>query len=53
MRPTTLARLRAISDHENRAEWKVIEDALHLYFGQMPAETRRAVERTAKRPETK
>ena len=53
MRPSTLARLRAISDHEDRAEWRIIEDALHLYLEQMPAESRRAVERIAKRPEAK
>jgi hypothetical protein len=48
MRPATLARLHAISTREDRAEWRILEDAIGLYFDQMAPEARRAVERIAK-----
>jgi hypothetical protein len=53
LRPSTLGRLHAISKQEDRAEWRIIEDGLRLYFDQMPPEVRRAVERMAKGPGTK
>ena len=43
IRPTVLARLKAIAVVENRAAWQVVEDALAAYFEQMPPEVRRAV----------
>lgn len=49
IRPATLAKLHAAATHEDRAEWRIIEDAIALYFEQMPPEARRAVERMAKR----
>jgi len=49
MRPATLAKLHAISEHEGRAEWRIIEDAVQLYLDQMDPEARRAAERLAKR----
>jgi hypothetical protein len=48
MRPATLVRLHAIAKHEDRAEWRVIEDAIGLYLDQMAPEARRALERIAK-----
>jgi len=49
MRPATLAKLHAISQHEERAEWRIIEDAVQLYLDQMEPDARRAAERLAKR----
>jgi hypothetical protein len=49
LRPATLAKLHAVSKHEGRAEWRIIEDAISLYFDQMTPEIYRAVERIAKR----
>jgi hypothetical protein len=48
LRPATLARLHAISKHEDRAEWRVIDEAIQLYFNQMASDARRAVERISK-----
>ena len=31
MRPSTKARLKAIAEHENRSEWRVVEDSIALY----------------------
>jgi hypothetical protein len=49
LRPATLGRLHAISKYEHRAEWRIIEDGIRLYFDQMSAEGRCAIERMAKR----
>jgi hypothetical protein len=35
MRPVTRSGLRIISQHENRAEWRVIDEALTLYFSEL------------------
>jgi hypothetical protein len=44
MRPATKARLKAIAEHENRSEWRVVEDSIALYFDRMTPKDRRAVE---------
>jgi hypothetical protein len=50
LRPATLGMLHAISKHEHRAEWRIIEDGIRLYFDQISLEARRAIERMAKGP---
>ncbi len=44
IRPAVHARLKAIASVEERPAWQVVEDALALYFDQLPPENRRAVE---------
>jgi hypothetical protein len=34
IRPVILAKLHTTSKKENRAEWRILEDALRLYFEQ-------------------
>ena len=48
MRPATKARLKAIAEHEDRSEWRVVEDGIASYFDQMTAKDRRAVETIAR-----
>jgi len=48
MRPATKARLKAIAEHENRSEWRVVEDSIASYFDHMTAKDRRAVEAIAR-----
>jgi hypothetical protein len=44
MRPATMARLKAIAEHQDRAEWRVVEDSIVSYFDRMKPKDRRAVE---------
>jgi len=53
IRPTTKARLDAVTALENRPAWKVVEDGITLYVEGMPAEDRRIVESITKRTESK
>jgi hypothetical protein len=48
MRPATKARLKAIAEHENRSEWRVVEDSIASYFDNLTAKDRRAVETIAR-----
>lgn len=52
MRPATVARLKAIAEHQDRAEWRVVEDSIVLYFERMTPKDRRAVEAIARRAAT-
>ena len=49
MRPATKARLKAIAEHENRSEWRVVEDSIVSYLERMTPGDRRAVEAIVKR----
>jgi hypothetical protein len=49
IRPAVRNRLRAMASVENRPAWQIVEDALELYFAQLPAENRRAVQTVARR----
>ena len=49
MRPDTKTRLKAIAEHENRSEWRVVEDGITSYFEHMPPKDRRAVEAIVRR----
>jgi hypothetical protein len=54
IRPAARSRLKAMSTVERRPAWRIVEDALAMYFDQLPSERRRAVEaavRRAARPE--
>jgi hypothetical protein len=48
LRPSTKARLKAIAEHEARAEWRIVEDGIKLYFDQLPPKERRIIEATAR-----
>lgn len=43
------ARLKAIADHEQRSETKVLEAALNLYFDQLSTKDRHVVQTLSKR----
>ncbi len=49
MRPVTKARLKAIAEHENRSEWRVVEDGITAYFEGLTAKNRQAVETIARK----
>ncbi len=51
MRPATKARLKAIAEHENRSEWRIVEDSIALYFDNIAPAERRAVNAIARRIE--
>ena len=48
LRPATKARLRAMAEHEDRAEWRIVEDAITLYFERLSPKDRRAIETAAR-----
>jgi hypothetical protein len=52
MRPATIARLKAIAEHESRSEWRVVEDSITSYFDHMTPKDHRAVEAIIKRGTT-
>ena len=52
MRPTTKGRLKAIAEHEDRSEWRVVEDSIASYFEHMAPKDRRAVEAIFRRATT-
>ena len=49
IRPTVRAKLRAIASAENRPAWQIVEDALAVYFDQLPPDGRRAVQAAIRR----
>ncbi len=49
IRPAVRSRLKAMAAVEERPAWQIVEDALALYFEQLPAEQRRAVQSAARR----
>ena len=53
LRPSTKTRLRAIAEHEDRAEWRIVEDGIKLYFDQLPPKERRTIDASARRTESK
>jgi hypothetical protein len=53
LRPATKLRLRVTSEHESRAEWRIVEDGLALYWAQLPPKVRRAIEADVKKPASK
>ena len=48
MRPSTLARLHALGEHEGRAEWKIVEDAIAMYFDSLLLSEQREVQRASR-----
>jgi predicted transcriptional regulator len=52
MRPATKTRLKAIAEHENRSEWRVVEDSIASYLEHMTPKDRRAVEAIVRRVAT-
>ena len=52
MRPVTVARLKAIAEHQDRSEWRVVEDSIVSYLEGMTPGDRRAVEAIVKRSAT-
>jgi hypothetical protein len=53
MRPSTKARLKAIAEHEDRSEWRVVEDSIAAYFERLTPKDRRAVEALARQVATR
>ena len=49
IRPTTKAKLDAVSAIEKKPAWKIVEDGIGLYVDGMPAEDRRMVDAIARR----
>jgi len=49
MRPATKTLLKAIAEHQDRSEWKVVEDSIALFFERMAPKERRAVESLARK----
>ena len=52
IRPTVRTRLKAMASTENRPAWQIVEDALSLYFEQLPTEQRRSVQAAMRRVPT-
>ena len=44
IRPAVRTKLRAIASVEDRPAWQIVEDALSIYFDQLDAGKRRAVQ---------
>jgi hypothetical protein len=53
IRPTTKAKLNAVTTLEGKPAWKIVEDGILLYVEKMPAGDRQMVESIAKRAENK
>ena len=49
LRPATKARLKAVAAHENRSEWRVVEDSIASYIDHMTPKDRRVVEAILKK----
>lgn len=49
IRPTVRTRLKAIAAVEDRPAWQIVEDALALYFDQLPTDQRRSVQAAIRR----
>jgi hypothetical protein len=44
IRPAVRSRLKAMSAVESRPAWQIVEDALTIYFDQLPAAQRRTIQ---------
>ena len=44
IRPTVRNKLKAMASVESRPAWQIVEDALAMYFEQLPAAKRHAVQ---------
>jgi hypothetical protein len=44
IRPSVRSKLKAMAAVEGRPAWQIVEDALAIYFDQLPAARRRAVQ---------
>ncbi len=49
IRPAVRARLKAIAVSENRPAWQVVEDAINVYFAQLPPDRRRSAQTAMRR----
>jgi hypothetical protein len=49
IRPVVRSKLKAIASAESRPAWQIVEDAVALYFDQLPDEKRRAVHAAIRR----
>ena len=49
IRPAVRTRLKAIASAEARPAWQIFEDAVALYFDQLPDDKRRAVQAAIRR----
>jgi len=49
VRPATRARLNAAAAVEQRASWKIVDDAINQYVERLPASDRKMVEAIASR----
>jgi len=49
IRPTVRSKLKAMASIESRPAWQVVEDAIALYFDQLPPEHRRSVQAAMRR----
>jgi hypothetical protein len=45
IRPAVRSRLKAMASAESRPAWQIVEDALAMYFQNLPPEHRRSVQR--------
>ncbi len=48
IRPAVRSQLKAMAAVEQRPAWQIVEDALSVYFEQLPAVRRRAVQAAAR-----
>lgn len=53
IRPTTKAKLDAVSAIEKKPAWRIVEDGIGLYMNGMPVEDRRMVDAIARRSTVK
>jgi len=53
IRPTTKAKLDAVAVIEGRPAWKVVEDGIDAYIGNLAAEDRKAVHAVVERIQAK
>jgi hypothetical protein len=49
IRPAVRNRLKVMASVESRPAWQIVEDALELYFAQLPPESRRAIQGAARK----
>jgi hypothetical protein len=45
IRPAVRSRLKAMASVESRPAWQIVEDALAMYFDQLPPDRRRETQR--------
>jgi len=53
IRPATKAKLDAVAVIEGRPAWRVVEDGIDAYIGNMPPEDRKAVQAVVERIQAK